>query len=139
MGAAAIMKAIPQYHLHPAKVILECPFATLNDAVKSRMRAVNLPETPLSQLLCFWGGIEQGFWGPGYKPAIYGEQIHMPTLVCWGSQDIRVTRRETNSVFQHLGCSQKQLVIFTHSGHQSFCKNEGPKWKKAVSQFLAQK
>lgn len=139
MGAAAILKAIPEYHLQPQKVILECPFATLTDAVKSRMRAVGLPQSPLSQLLTFWGGVENGFWGPGYQPAREGEKLHMPVLLCWGTQDIRVTRQETNTVYQHLGSRQKQLIIFDKSGHQSFCRNEGPKWKKAVTTFLASK
>lgn len=139
MGAAAIMRAVPTYHLQPQKLILECPFATLTDAVKSRMRAVNLPETPLSQLLAIWGGLEQGFWGPGYQPAKAGEKLKMPVLLCWGEHDIRVTRQETNSVFTHLGSSQKQLVVFTGSGHQSFCRHEGPKWKNAVTTFLTKK
>ena len=48
MGAAAILKAVPEYGLTPQKVILQCPFATLTDAVKSRMRSVHLPAFPLS-------------------------------------------------------------------------------------------
>jgi alpha-beta hydrolase superfamily lysophospholipase len=139
MGAAAIMKAIPEYHLQPQKVILECPFATLTDAVKSRMRAVGLPQTPFAQLLTCWGGIENGFWGPGFQPAREGEKIKMPVLLCWGAQDIRVTRQETNMVYRHLGSKQKQLLIFNNSGHQSFCRNEGPKWKNAITLFLAAK
>jgi uncharacterized protein len=136
MGAAAILRAVPTYHLHPDKVILECPFATLTDAVKSRMRAVNLPPTPLSQLLTFWGGIENGFWGFSYKPADDARQLKMPVLVCWGQYDPRVTRQETNTIFKQLGSRQKQLVIFEESAHQSFCRNEGDKWKTAVKGFL---
>lgn len=136
MGATAILKAVPQYRLQPEKVILEAPFATLTDAVKSRMWAVHMPGTPLAQLVTFWGGVEQGFWAPGFKPAEYAKDIHVPALLCWGRKDIRVMEHETRSVFANLGTAQKQLVIFEQCGHQSFCRNEAAKWKAAVGRFL---
>lgn len=139
MGAAAILRAVPTYHLHPDKVILECSFATLTDAVKGRMRAVGLPGSPFSQLLTFWGGIENGFWGFRHNPEDYAQHITMPALVCWGLHDSRVTQQETNSIYRHLGTKKKQLVIFEDSGHQSFCRKEGAKWKQHVREFLAAK
>lgn len=137
MGAAAILRAVPVYHLQPDKVILECSFATLTDAVKGRMRAVGLPGSPFSELLTFWGGVENGFWGFSYNPNEYAERITMPALVCWGVHDTRVTRQETISVYQHLGTKKKELVIFEECGHQSFCRREGAKWKQHVREFLA--
>jgi alpha-beta hydrolase superfamily lysophospholipase len=137
MGAAAILRAVPTYHLHPDKVILECSFATLTDAVKGRMRAVGLPGTPFSQLLTFWGGIENGFWGYNYNPEDYAQDITMPALVCWGVHDSRVTKQETTSIYRHLGTKNKKLVIFEDCGHQSFCRKEGEKWKQHIRAFLA--
>ncbi|ACU58413.1 alpha/beta hydrolase [Chitinophaga pinensis] len=136
MGAAAILRAVPTYHLYPDKVILECSFARLTDAVKGRMRAVSLPPTPLAEILTFWGGVENGFWGFSHNPAEYAKSINMPALVCWGTKDNRVTRQETNSVYRQLGTRKKKLIIFEASGHQSFCRNEGEKWKTAVKSFL---
>lgn len=136
MGAAAILKAVPEYDLKPDKLILEAPFATLTDAVKSRMWAVHLPGTPLAQIITFWGGLEQGFWAPGFKPALYGQKIQAPVLLCWGREDIRVMAHETNSIFRQLGSKQKKLVVFEHSGHQSFYRNETEKWTAAVNAFL---
>ncbi|RFS23233.1 alpha/beta hydrolase [Chitinophaga silvatica] len=136
MGAAAIMKAIPEYHLTPQKIIIESPFATLTDAVKSRMRAVNLPPTPLSQILTFWGGLEQGFWGPGFKPAEYAHDIHMPVLYCYGAKDIRVEAHETEEIFSQLGTKDKQLHIFPNAGHQSFCQHDSATWHQLVRSFL---
>jgi uncharacterized protein len=136
MGAAAVIRAIPTYNLHPDKVILESSFATLTDAVKGRMRAVGLPGTPLAQLLTFWGGIEQGFWSLGFQPEKDAEKITMPALVCWGTLDNRVTRQETDLIYQHMGSNKKQLVIFDQSGHQSFLPKEPAKWKNAVQKFL---
>jgi alpha-beta hydrolase superfamily lysophospholipase len=136
MGAAAIIRAVPTYQLHPDKVILESSFATLTDAVKGRMRAVHLPGTPLAQMLTFWGGVEQGFWSVGFKPERDARQINMPALVCWGTHDTRVNREETELIYQHLSSPKKQLVIFTESGHQSFCRHEPAKWKSAIKEFL---
>jgi alpha-beta hydrolase superfamily lysophospholipase len=136
MGAAAILKAVPEYQLKPDKLILEAPFATLTDAVKSRMWAVHLPGTPLAQVITFWGGLEQGFWAPGFEPATCGRQVQAPVLLCWGREDIRVMEYETNSIYRQLGSKQKTLVVFEHSGHQSFCRSETEKWKAAVKAFL---
>ncbi|MCF6402052.1 alpha/beta hydrolase [Chitinophaga filiformis] len=136
MGAAAILRAVPTYHLHPDKLIIECSFATLTDAVKGRMRAVGLPGTPFSQLLTFWGGIENGFWGFNHNPDDYAKSITMPALVNWGAHDSRVTKQETISIYEHLGTKKKELVIFEDCGHQSFCRKEGKKWKQHVQAFL---
>jgi len=136
MGAAAILKAVPQYSLTPQKVILQCPFASLTDAVKSRMRSVHLPSSPLSQVLTFWGGIEQGFWGPGFKPENYARKIHMPVLYFYGQKDIRVMPAETQAVFSNLGTPQKKLHIFPNAGHQSFCGKDSAAWMKEVTAFL---
>lgn len=136
MGAAAILKAVPQYDLQPAGVILECSFGRLTDAVKGRMRAVNMPGSPLAELLTFWGGLEHGFWGFGFSPAAYAKEIKMPALVGWGEHDTRVMRYETEAIYRNLRTKKKKLVIYTHSGHQSFCRNEGDKWKSAAREFL---
>lgn len=136
MGAAAILKAVPEYKLTPQKLILQCPFATLTDAVKSRMRAVHLPAFPFSQLVTFWGGVEQGFSGAGFKPENDARQIHMPVLYFYGQQDIRVTPAETRQVFSHLATPQKKLYIFPKAGHQSFCGKDADAWMKEVTAFL---
>ncbi|MEV4882833.1 alpha/beta hydrolase [Chitinophaga ginsengisegetis] len=138
MGAAAILKAVPEYGLTPKQLILQCPFATLTDAVKSRMRSVHLPAFPFSQILTFWGGVEQGFWGAGFKPERYARQIHMPVLYFYGKQDIRVMPQETQEVFSHLGTRQKKLYIFPNAGHQSFCGKDSAAWMKEVTAFLQQ-
>ncbi|KAA2245182.1 hypothetical protein F0L74_04265 [Chitinophaga agrisoli] len=138
MGAAAVLKAVPEYKLQPERLILESPFATLTDAVKSRMWAVHLPGTPFAQMVTFWGGVEQGFWAAGFKPSLYAKEIHLPVLLCWGKTDIRVMEHETRDIYTNLGSTQKQLVIFEASGHQSFCRNEHDKWAAAINNFLQQ-
>jgi alpha-beta hydrolase superfamily lysophospholipase len=138
MGAATILKAVPEYELKPNKIILECPFGTLLDAVKGRIRMMHLPPTPLAEMLTFWGGVEQGYWAFDYRPAEEGRHINYPVLLHWGAHDARVTRRETDLIFQNIPSVHKQLVVFEKSGHQSFCHNEGEKWQISIKRFLAE-
>lgn len=137
MGAAAITKALVDYSdLKPTRVILECPFASLYEAVQGRLRTMHLPTSPASELLLTWGSLERGMWSFGYSPADYAHQLHMPVLLNWGANDKRVTRHETDEIFANIGSTRKQLIVFEQSGHQSFCKSEGPKWKAAINRFL---
>jgi alpha-beta hydrolase superfamily lysophospholipase len=136
MGAAAILKAVPEYKLVVDKIILESPFASLTDAVKGRMRAVHLPGTPLAQLLTFWGGIELGFSGFSFVPAQYAQQIQLPVLLCWGQQDTRVTEQETQAVYTNLASKDKTLLLFPNAGHESFCRQDPEKWKTGIQHFL---
>lgn len=137
LGAATITKAMTDYQdLRPAKVILEMPFGSLTDAVKGKLRVMQLPLQPLTTLLTFWGAVEQGFWTFGHNPSEYAKNIPVPVLLQWGKKDLRVTEAETTEIFQNLPSRQKQLVIYNNSGHQSLARNEPEKWNKTMKAFL---
>jgi uncharacterized protein len=138
LGAASIMKAIDAYNLKPSKVILEMPFGSLQDAVKGRVKMMGLPQQPISGLLTFWGGVEQGFWAFNHKPWNYAKKIYCPTLLQWGINDNRVTAYETNTIFANLAAKEKALVKYEFCSHESLCKKEPEKWKAAVQKFLNQ-
>lgn len=140
LGAATITKAMTDYKdMHPAKVILEMPFGSLTDAVKGKLKIMHLPLQPLTTLLTFWGAVEQGFWTFGHKPTEYAKNIHVPVLLQWGKNDIRVTEAETREIFQNLGSRKKQLVMYNNSGHQSLARNEPEKWNATIKAFLESK
>jgi alpha-beta hydrolase superfamily lysophospholipase len=137
LGAATITKAIADYpSIRPAKVILEMPFATLSDAVKGRLRSLHLPEQPFSTLLTFWGGTQQGFRGFKHNPADYVKKMNCPVLLQWGVNDARVTRRETELIFNNIASKQKLFVPYENSKHESLYKNETAKWVESVGDFL---
>ena len=135
MGAASIAHAIDEFDLRPSKVILEMPFATMEDAVEGQVRLMHLPVEPLATLLTFWGGVEQGYWAFNIRPLDYVKKIHCPVLMQSGLKDIRVTALERKEVFDNLN-PPKQLVIYKNSGHESLCKKEHLKWLASVSAFL---
>lgn len=135
MGAATVTRAIDEYHLQPSKVILEMPFATMQDAVEGQLKTMHLPGEPLGTLLTFWGGIEHGFWAFSVNPDKYVQSIHCPVLMQVGVNDLRVTPTERKEVYENLR-QPKQLVIYNNSGHESLCKKEHLKWLASVSAFL---
>ncbi len=137
LGAATVMKSVNDFNLKPYKVILEMPFGTLMGAVEGRLRTMHLPEQPLSTLLAFWGGTEQGFWAFNLSPKTYAKKLNCPVLLQWGIHDQRVTETETNVIFNNLSTQNKTLVRYTNSTHESLCKKENEKWKQATNEFLS--
>lgn len=137
LGAATITKAIFDYSLAPAKVILDMPFASLSDAVKGRLKIMNVPVEPLGTLLTFWGGTTHGFWAFNHNPYEYARAIKCPVLLQRGRNDARVTQSETEKIFRNI-VSVKKLVIYENSAHESLCKKETAKWTNEITSFLQQ-
>jgi len=135
MGAAAITKAIKDYELKPASIILEMPFGSIVEAAKSRIKLMGLPAQPLASLITFWGGTEHGFWAFNMKPKEFVKKIHCPVLLQWGVNDVRVTQQEIDDVYNNIG-SSKKLVVYDSSGHESLCKKQHEKWVSELSDFL---
>ena len=135
MGAAAIIKAIHDYNLDAHKLILDMPFGSLPDAVKGRMRIIGLPPTPFSQLLTFWGGVEQGYWAFDFSPCAYASSITCPVLLQWGDKDVRVQQYETECIFGNIQ-SEKKLIIYEGAGHQTLYRYDSSRWSREVSEFL---
>ncbi len=135
MGAVSIIKAEHDFQLAAHKLILEMPFGSLPDAVAGRMRIMGLPPTPLSQLLTFWGGVEQGYWAFDFSPCEYASTIQCPVLLQWGKQDVRVQEKEILCIYENLK-SEKKLVVYEGAGHQNLYQFNPQKWEDEVRQFL---
>lgn len=135
MGAATIAKAIADYDLKPTKVIMEMPFGSILAAAEGRIKMMKLPAEPLAALVTFWGGVENGFWAFSMKPSNFVKKISCPVLLQWGKNDPRVSKEETEEVFHNIN-TQKEIVIYENSGHESLCKKENEKWLTTVTSFL---
>ncbi len=137
MGAASITKAMNDYPLHPSKLILEMPFASILQAAEGRIKMMGLPGQPLATFITFWGGVEHGFWAFNMEPAEFAKKITVPTLLQWGRQDPRVQQAETDAIYHNLPV-KKELVIYETAGHESLCDKEHDKWIASVRVFLNQ-
>ncbi|MGG9960750.1 alpha/beta hydrolase [Ferruginibacter sp. SUN106] len=137
MGAATVTKAINDYDLAPKKIILEMPFASLNETAEGKMRMAGLPAEPLASLLTFWGGAINGFWAFNMRPKEFVKKIKCPVLLQWGRQDKGVSGAEINEIFKNIS-STKKLVVYEKSGHENLCENEPEKWEGNIDAFLEQ-
>ena len=138
MGAVAIMKAMKDYTLPVKGLILECPFGTLLQTVKARFRSMSVPAFPMAELLVFWGGTLNGFRAFNHKPAEYARHITTPVLLLYGGADKRVSREETQTIFQHLK-GPKTLRVYERAGHENYLISYKEEWIKDVGAFLNKK
>ncbi|UAY51905.1 alpha/beta hydrolase [Ferruginibacter albus] len=137
MGAAAIIKAVHDTGVHPQKIILEMPYGSLLQAAEGRLKIMHLPPEPLSGILCFWGGLEHGFWAFNMRPDEYAVKIDCPVLLQWGKQDPRVSEQEINDIYAAIPAG-KRLVVYDSCAHESLCAKENAKWKREIKTFLLQ-
>ncbi|WP_157886829.1 alpha/beta hydrolase [Hymenobacter sp. PAMC 26628] len=136
MGAVAILRAEAELGVRPAANVLECPFGSLRQTARNRFAALHVPAWPLADLLVFWGGLQNGFWGPGLSAERYAAQVATPTLLLWGTADARVTRAETDAVFRNLR-GPKQRHDFVGAGHEPYWHRYPAAWQAQVSGFLS--
>lgn len=118
MGSASVMRAVAAEGVQPDGVLLESPFDRLLSTVGNRFHALGLPATPGSQLVVFWGSVQQGFNGFTHNPVDYAASIHCPALVLYGDKDPRVTPAEARSVFNSLA-GPKEFAGYPGAGHEA--------------------
>jgi len=135
MGSAAILKSINDYSLPPSGIIIECPFGSLYETTAVRFRSMNAPAFPMADLLVFWGGVQNGFWGFSYKPTEYARKVTIPTLLMYGEKDEKVSRKETDNIYKNLS-GPKKLVAFSKAGHENHLIDHKEDWVEEVKDFL---
>ncbi len=136
MGAAAILGAISTYHIQPKAIIIECPFATMYQAVKARFRLLHMPAFPMAEMLMFWGGIENDFWAWGHNPKDYAKSVECPVLYLYGGKDDRVGIEETKQVYETLHCA-KAIKCYPLAGHEDYLLKYKKEWSQDVAGFLS--
>lgn len=135
MGSVAIMKAIHDFDIKPAGIIIECPFGSMYKTVCARFRLMNAPSFPMAGLLVFWGGVQNGFWAFGHNPINYAKKINCPTLLMYGKEDKKVSRAEIDAIFSNLK-GKKQLKIYERAGHENLLNKYGKEWRQDVGVFI---
>jgi len=138
MGAAAILKALDDYTISPAAIILECPFGSLYKTVSARFRLMGVPVVPMAAILTFWGGAQNGYWAFSHNPSTYARSVHCPTLLLFGAKDDRVSKAETEEIFSNLQ-GRKTLKIYPDAGHAIFTTANQASWIHDVLTFLNEK
>lgn len=136
MGAVSIMRAFHDNdQLNPESVILECPFGTMEKTVAARFKKMNLPKSPLTEMILFWGGTINGFWAFNHNPEEYAKSIKCPVLLISGMKDSKVSIEEIEIIHKNLA-GEKHLLLLPNCGHENYLINGADQWRKEVSQFL---
>jgi alpha-beta hydrolase superfamily lysophospholipase len=135
MGAVAITKAIADYGLQPAGVILDAPFFSLQSYLKARARMLGFPGQPFAFFTSFWIGVEKGFNGFKHQTSRYVKSITCPVLLQWGSLDNYVLPAEIQKIFEATAAAQKKLVIYEGAQHESLLRQNAAKWRSEVEAF----
>mgnify|MGYP001266171712 FL=1 len=136
LGAVVVAKAIADYQLQPAGIILEMPFESMQSYLKDRARTLGFPQQPFGFLATFWISIEKGFNGFKHQTASYASKIYCPVLMQWGAMDEFVLKHETETVYQAIASTNKKLVIYENAQHESFLRHDQEKWRMEVGNFL---
>lgn len=136
MGAVEIIRAVAEYHLQPAGIILETPFLSLQSHLKGRARTLGFPAQPFTFFTTFWIGAENGFNGFAFEATRYAKQVNCPVLYQYGDKDELVLKYETNAVYESMASKNKKLVIYDDAQHESFVRKDPAAWKKEVKAFL---
>lgn len=135
MGSVSILKAIHDYDLKPAKLIIECPFKDMRTAVAQRFKRFKLPTVILPDVLLFWGDWQTGIKSRAHSAVDYAASVKVPTLLLYGAKDQRVDRSEIDAILEALA-GPRALVVFPEAGHDHMIDDVEKKWTAAVWQFL---
>ncbi len=136
MGAVAILKAVKDFDLKPAGIILECPFGTMYKTVGNRFSNMGVPKIPFVPLLVFWGGLQNRFWGFSHKPIDYARYVSCPSLIFYGEKDSKVTKEEVAEIYKNLN-GKKVLKQYEHLGHDDIYSNNKDQWIKDIDDFIS--
>lgn len=137
MGAAAILRAVGPGELDVDGIIVSCPFDRLTTTVANRFELMGAPAFPGTELLLFWGSVQQQYWCFEHAPIEYAPSVACPTLQLQGADDTRVTLEEARSIFDALA-GEKRFVPFEGVGHLASCLRADRKlWLHEVGAFLS--
>ena len=128
MGAVSIAHAIAKYGIKPSAIIMECPYGKLLTTVKNRFDIMGVPAIGFAELLVFWGGIQNGYWGFSMNTIEFAKDIEVPTLIMHGKDDNRANLEEVEEIYHNLK-GRKQLKIFKGTKHESYLKKFPSEWK----------
>lgn len=138
MGSVAILKALRDYNIQPKGIIFECPFGSMYETTAARFKSMNIPSFPVAPLLVFWGGLQNGFWAFSHNPSNYAKAVTCPTLLMYGEQDEKVSRKEIDEIFHSLK-GEKFLRTYPSAGHENYLRKYRNRWMKDVKEFLKEK
>lgn len=137
MGAVSILKAVHDYQLNVQKLILECPFGSIKDAVYNRFENMNIPRVLLPEMLLFWSGVQNNMSCWEHNAATYASKVSHSTLIIHGKKDEKVRQHEVDAILKALA-GPSQLEVLENAGHDRLMADDPKAWTQAVWGFLVE-
>jgi uncharacterized protein len=135
MGGAAALRAAAEGGFAPDALVAVAVYDRMLGTVRGRFRSMGLPASPASELLVFWGGVQQGFNGFTQNPADFARRVRVPTLVLQGGHDNRAPPADGESIHAALA-GPKALHIFPEGNHVNITGGDRQAWIDAVNGIL---
>lgn len=135
LGAAAVLRAVAVEGARADAIIVEQPFNSLRATTAHRFALMGLPAFPLTELLLFWGSVQQGFWAFNMNPQDFARSVTCPTLLIRADGDAYIRPEESQSVYDNLE-GPKLLVTVHTTYHDAMRKRDAKTWDAAVESFL---
>jgi dipeptidyl aminopeptidase/acylaminoacyl peptidase len=79
--------------------------------------------------------VQNGYWAFGHNPMVYASSVKCPALLLFGEQDDRVSREETDALFDNLK-GPKTLKAYPREGHNVFSDANRQTWIDDVTDFV---
>jgi uncharacterized protein len=136
MGAAALMRANAELNVPFDRLVLECPYATLHQAVKNRFSIMKVPSFGLDYLLLIYGSVWMQFNAFELAPEKYAKVISCPVLLIRGQNDKRVLATEVASIYANCAAKHKELITLPNSDHANFLEADSVLWHDAIAKFV---
>lgn len=135
MGGAAALRAAAGEGFAPDALVAVAVYDRMLDTVRGRFRSMGLPASPASELMIFWGGVQQGFNGFTQNPADFARRVRVPTLVLQGGDDARAPPANGRAIHAALA-GPKALHIFPDGNHVNITGGDRQAWIDAVNGIL---
>lgn len=135
MGGAAVLRALAINGVRAAGAIIEASFDSLLNTARNRFGAMGLPASPFTELLLFWGGVQNGFNPFAHNPVDYARVIRIPVLILHGGADLRVPPGQARSVAAALK-GNARLVVYEGVPHIPVVVAKRDEWRRDVASFL---
>lgn len=135
MGGAAVLRALAIHGVEAAGAIVEASFDSLRNTARNRFRSMGLPASPFSELLMFWGGVQNGFNPFAHNPVDYARSVRIPVLILHGGDDVRVPPDQARNVAAALGV-YSTLIVYDGVPHMPIVAARREEWSRDVREFL---
>ena len=137
MGGAAVLRAVAANGVKADAIIVEATFDSLLNTGKNRFRAMGLPGSLFTDLLLFWGSVQNGFNMFSHNPADYARAVSQPALILHGEMDDRSTVVEARRIARAMGANAR-FISYPDVPHVSIVEARPREWIRDVGTFLKQ-